>query len=98
MAGLRDMVSEYQDDLRNGIAWLAFWRVLQYCSCSENEGPQKAQVFVGRLYRAALIISKPINTGKSLTRPLLPGRGLCLLGNIPNPLFLSGKFTIHLFP
>ena len=22
----RDMVSEYQDDLRNGIAWLAFWR------------------------------------------------------------------------
>lgn len=41
MASLRDMVSEYQDDLRNGIAWLAFWRVLQYCSCSENEGPQK---------------------------------------------------------
>ena len=26
MASLRDMVSEYQDDLRNGIAWLAFWR------------------------------------------------------------------------
>lgn len=25
MASLRDMVSEYQDDLRNGIAWLAFW-------------------------------------------------------------------------
>ena len=26
MASLRDIVSEYQDDLRNGIAWLAFWR------------------------------------------------------------------------
>ena len=26
MASLRDVVSEYQDDLRNGIAWLAFWR------------------------------------------------------------------------
>ena len=26
MASLRDMVLEYQDDLRNGIAWLAFWR------------------------------------------------------------------------
>ena len=26
MASLRDMVSEYQYDLRNGIAWLAFWR------------------------------------------------------------------------
>ena len=26
MASLRDMVSEYQDDLRNGVAWLAFWR------------------------------------------------------------------------
>ena len=26
MASLRDKVSEYQDDLRNGIAWLAFWR------------------------------------------------------------------------
>ena len=26
MASLRDMVSEYQDDLRNGIAWLVFWR------------------------------------------------------------------------
>ena len=26
MASLRDMVSEYQDDLQNGIAWLAFWR------------------------------------------------------------------------
>lgn len=26
MASLRDMVSEDQDDLRNGIAWLAFWR------------------------------------------------------------------------
>ena len=26
MASLRDMVSEYQDDLRNGISWLAFWR------------------------------------------------------------------------
>ena len=25
MASLRDVVSEYQDDLRNGIAWLAFW-------------------------------------------------------------------------
>ena len=32
MASLRDMVSEYQDDLRNGIAWLAFWR----------EGPELA--------------------------------------------------------
>ena len=26
MASLRDVVSEYQDDLRNGIAWLTFWR------------------------------------------------------------------------
>ena len=26
MASLIGMVSEYQDDLRNGIAWLAFWR------------------------------------------------------------------------
>ena len=26
MASLRDIVSEYQDDLRNGVAWLAFWR------------------------------------------------------------------------
>ena len=26
MASLRDVVSECQDDLRNGIAWLAFWR------------------------------------------------------------------------
>lgn len=26
MASLRDVVSEYQDDLRNGIVWLAFWR------------------------------------------------------------------------
>ena len=26
MASLRDVVSEYQDDLQNGIAWLAFWR------------------------------------------------------------------------
>ena len=26
MASLRDVASEYQDDLRNGIAWLAFWR------------------------------------------------------------------------
>ena len=26
MASLRDMVSAYQDDLRNGTAWLAFWR------------------------------------------------------------------------
>ena len=26
MASLRDTVREYQDDLRNGIAWLAFWR------------------------------------------------------------------------
>ena len=26
MASLRNMVSEYQDDLWNGIAWLAFWR------------------------------------------------------------------------
>ena len=25
MASLRDVVSEYQDDLQNGIAWLAFW-------------------------------------------------------------------------
>ena len=58
MASLRDMVSEYQDDLQNGIAWLALWRVPQCCSCSENQGPQKAQVFVGRLHRAALIILK----------------------------------------
>ena len=41
MASLRDMVSEYQDDLQNVIAWLALWRVPQCCSCSENEGPQK---------------------------------------------------------
>ena len=26
MASLRDTVREYQDDLRSGIAWLAFWR------------------------------------------------------------------------
>lgn len=26
MASLRDVVLEYQDNLRNGIAWLAFWR------------------------------------------------------------------------
>ena len=26
MASLRDTVKEYQDDLRSGIAWLAFWR------------------------------------------------------------------------
>ena len=26
MASLRDVVSEYQDDLRNGSAWLVFWR------------------------------------------------------------------------
>ena len=26
MASLRDMVSEYQDDLRNDIAWLVLWR------------------------------------------------------------------------
>ena len=26
MASLMNIVSEYQDDLRNGIAWLAFWR------------------------------------------------------------------------
>lgn len=26
MASLRDAVREYQDDLRSGIAWLAFWR------------------------------------------------------------------------
>ena len=26
MASLRDTVREYQDDLRNGIVWLAFWR------------------------------------------------------------------------
>ena len=36
-------------------------------------------------------------SGKSLTRPPLPGRGFCLLGNIPKPLFLSSKFTIQLF-
>ena len=29
MASLRDMVSEYQDDLRNDIAWLVLWRVSQ---------------------------------------------------------------------
>ncbi len=43
MASLRDVVSEYQDDLRNGIAWLALWRIPQCCSCSENEGPQKTE-------------------------------------------------------
>lgn len=26
MASLRDTVREYQDDLRSGIVWLAFWR------------------------------------------------------------------------
>ena len=31
MASLRDVVSEYQDDLRNGIAWLAFWREGRSC-------------------------------------------------------------------
>lgn len=62
------------------------WRIPQRCSYSENEDPQKAQVFVGRPHRAALIISKPINTGKSLTRLPLPGRGFCFLGHIPKPL------------
>ena len=26
MASLRDMVKEHQDELRNGIAWVAFWK------------------------------------------------------------------------
>ena len=43
------MVSEYQDDLQNGIAWLALWRVPQCCSCSENEGSQKAKALIGKL-------------------------------------------------
>ena len=43
MASLRDMVSEYQDDLRNDIAWLVLRRVPQCCSRSENEGPQKTE-------------------------------------------------------
>lgn len=72
------------------------WRIPQRCSYSENEDPQKAQVFVGRPHRAALIISKPINTGKSLTRPPV-GPGILPIGAYPKPLFSSGKFTIYLF-
>lgn len=34
--------------------------------------------------------------GKSLTRLPLPGRGFCFWGH--PPLFLSSKFTVHLFP
>ncbi|WP_204448445.1 hypothetical protein, partial [Merdimmobilis hominis] len=40
---------------------------------------------------------EPINTGKSLTRLPLPGRGFCLLGHIPKPLSQFRKFTNHLF-
>jgi len=60
------------------------WRIPQRCSYSENEDPQKAQVFVGRPHREALIISKPINTGKSLTPPPV-GPGILPIGAYPNP-------------
>ena len=30
MASLRDTVKDYQDELRDGIAWVAFWKQGRY--------------------------------------------------------------------
>ena len=37
MASLRDTVKDYQDELRDGIAWVAFWNCLLYTSDAADE-------------------------------------------------------------
>ena len=84
MASLRDTVSAYQDDLRNGTAWLAFWT--QRSTVALHGWRSGVRAGAGRRRRFTLIWTTLFiqRTGRGLQRYRLPIHG---------PLWVNGYYS-----